>query len=162
MNTLEFIYKQAGDADIADLVHLRLQFALELAGEQTEVQVQTLKQQLTTYFRSSTKDGTCISYIAMHHNEIAGIGTMHIRLMPGNFKNPSGKWGYLMNIYTVKKYRRQGVCKSIIEKLMAASMKAGVTAFELHATPMGAPVYTNMGFELHNEPTYRNYVTPTV
>ena len=93
--------------------------------------------QLTDYFSKATVDGTCISFIAKSGNEIAGIGSVHIREMPGNFKNPSGKWGYIMNMYTVPEFRRFGICTAILKELIDASTKAGATAFELHATESG-------------------------
>ncbi len=74
--------------------------------------------------------------------------------MPGNLKNPSGKWGYIMNMFTVPEFRRKGICKSILNLFVEEGKKIGITAFELHATKEGEMVYTQ-GFIHHNEPTLR-------
>ena len=86
-----------------------------------------------------------------------GIGSVHIRRVPGNFKNPSGVWGYLMNMYTLPEYRGRGICSRILTLLVDEGRQLGITAFELHATEQGRPVYEKNGFEIHHEPTLRKY-----
>lgn len=151
----EITYHKATLSDVADLVENRIAFALELSGEQPREKIEALREQMTGFFEEATKTGVCISILAKCENEIAGIGTVHIRQLPGNFKNPSGKWGYVMNMYTVPKFRRRGVCKKIVNDLVDEGKLVGVGAFELHATKAGAFVYVQCGFELFPEPTYR-------
>lgn len=88
-------------------------------------------------------------------NDVAGIGSMMIRLAPANFKNKTGKWAYIMNMYTIPAYRRKGVCKGILNELVEKGKKMGIGAFELHATKEGELVYKQNGFVIHSEPTYR-------
>jgi hypothetical protein len=45
-----------------------------------------------------------------------------------------------------------------LQELIEAGKKAGVTAFELHSTKAGEPVYLKNGFEFHTEPTLRKYM----
>lgn len=45
----------------------------------------------------------------------------------------------------------------ILNKLIETGTECGLTAFELHATDDGAPLYRKQGFELHDQPTYRRY-----
>lgn len=154
----EITYHKATINDTATLVDTRILFALELSGEQSEDEIQALKKQMTTYFSKATVDNTCISFIAKCDNKIAGIGSVMLREQPGNFKNPSGKWGYIMNMYTLPEFRRRGVCRSILNLLVEESKKYGITAFELHATKEGEKVYTQEGFIYHNEPTLRKWL----
>ena len=154
-----FIFNRATVNDVKLLVELRTTFALELSGLQEAQDVKDLEKQLTEYFTKATTENTCISYIAYRDNRVAGIGSVMLRQQPGNFKNPSGKWGYIMNMYTVPEFRRQGVCKGILEALANDCWESGITALELHATPAGAVVYEKSGFTIHTEPTYRKYKT---
>lgn len=151
-------YSKATQADIQGLVDNRILFALELSGGQNEEAIQLLRNQMTNYFSNATMDNSCISFIAKCDDIVAGIGSVHIREMPGNFKNPSGKWGYIMNMYTVPEFRRKGICKSILNLLVQEGKKMGVTAFELHATKDGEMVYIQEGFIQHNEPTLRKFI----
>ena len=136
----------------------RVAFAIELNGKQSAEKIEALETQLTNYFAKATADNTCISFIAMCNNEFAGMGSVHLRDMPGGFKNISGKWGYIMNMYTIAKYRRKGICKNILHLLVQESTNIGITAFELHATEEGEMVYKQEGFTQHIEPTYRKLV----
>lgn len=145
--------------DAAILTEWRIQFALELSGPQEPEAIQTLQKEMEKYFKQATTDGTCISIIARTGSKIAGIGSMHIRITPGNFKNPTGRWGYIMNMYTVPSFRRRGICKAILNALVDAGTKLGITAFELHATAEGERVYVKNGFELQHQPTYRKFLS---
>lgn len=152
-------YHKATINDTSILVENRILFALELSGGQNQEAIQALSKQMTNYFSKAIADNTCISFIAKCDGIVAGIGSIHLRETPGNFKNPTGKWGYIMNMYTVPNFRRKGICKDILNLLVEEGKKNGITAFELHATIEGELVYKQNGFEIHNEPTYRKFTT---
>lgn len=151
-------YRIAQLYDISTLVENRIQFALELGGAQESNAIEILRLQMTNYFTKAIADNSCISIIAEHGNNTAGIGSVHFRELPGNFKNPTGKWGYIMNMYTLPAYRKNGICKTILNLLTEEGRKLGITAFELHATPQGEPIYLQQGFKKHIEPTLRKYL----
>ena len=155
---MKITYHKAAPEDIELLIDLRIQFALELSGPQPEEKIQHLKREMRHYFKRAIPENSCISFIARCDGAVAGNGSVQIREQPGNFKNPSGKWGYIMSMYTLSGFRRKGICKAILDLLIAEAGKQGVTAFELHATKEGEPVYKNNGFDYHIEPTLRKYV----
>ena len=156
---MNITYHKATINDISVLVDNRILFALELSEGQNEDTIQSLRNQMTDYFSKAIQDNTCISFIAKFDEIVAGIGSVHLRDMPGNFKNPSGKWGYIMNMYTIPSFRRKGICKGILNLLVEEGKKIGVTAFELHATKDGEMVYIQEGFVHHNEPTLRKFIS---
>ena len=156
---MKITYNKATQADVSTLVDNRISFSLELSGDQPSDKLDALKIQMTAYFSKATVDNSCISIIAKFNGIVAGIGSVHLREMPGNFKNPSGKWGYIMNMYTVPEYRRKGICKNILNLLVEEGKKQGITGFELHATKDGEKVYIQEGFIHHNEPTLRKFIT---
>ena len=155
----EFNFHKAGIEDVKILVEYRIRFAIELVGEQPKEKIEFLRNQMTDYFSIATVDDSCISIIAKWKDEVAGIGSIHLREMPGNIKNPSGKWGYIMNMYTVPKFRRKGICNEILNCLINEGKQNGITGFELHATKDGEPIYRKNGFELHYEPTLRKIIS---
>lgn len=67
-----------------------------------------------------------------------------------------------MNMYTIPAFRRNGVCKTILDLLVEEGMKKGITTFELHATNEGALVYKINGFEIYDEPTYRKFISKAI
>ena len=61
-------------------------------------------------------------------------------------------------MYTAPPFRKNGICRNILDKLISDAANSGITAFELHATKQGESVYKQNGFEIHNEPTYRKFI----
>jgi predicted acetyltransferase len=61
-------------------------------------------------------------------------------------------------MYTLPSFRRKGVCKNILNLLVEEGKKYGYKAFELHATKEGEKVYSQEGFELYHEPTFRKLI----
>jgi hypothetical protein len=104
------------------------------------------------------QNNSFIVYLAKRGNEIAGMGGIVIRQQPGSFKNPSGRVGYIMNMYTFPFFRRMGICTKILNLLLTEAGLFGINAFELHASEMGEKVYELNGFVKHNEPTYRKFI----
>jgi len=154
-------YHKAGPDDVQALVDFRIVFALELTGKQQPRAIENLREQMTAFFNRATADQSCISILAKCNGRVAGIGSLQMREQPGNFRNPSGRWGYIMNMYTVPEFRRKGICTAILDSLVEEGRKSGITAFELHATRPGEPVYRKNGFDKHSEPTYRKYIDET-
>ncbi len=152
------LYRLAIKADVQTLVNTRIRFAIELSGPQPEDKITHLHSLMTAYFTQAIEDGTCDSFIASVDGQTAGIGSVNYRQVPGNFRHPSGKWGYIMNMYTYPEFRRMGICTQILNLLIDAGKARGVGAFELHATEAGEPVYVQQAFIKHTEPTYRKIV----
>jgi ribosomal protein S18 acetylase RimI-like enzyme len=151
-------YRKTTIDDLQTLVDYRVEFLLDFWGEQSQDAIEALKINAESYFEKTLTDDSYVCFLALSDETIAGIGGMIIRQQPGNFKNPTGLFGYLVNMYTIPSFRRKGICSTILEMLIKEGRKRGISAFELHATKEGEPVYQKHGFKIHNEPTYRKYI----
>ena len=82
-----------------------------------------------------------------HDNDmVVGCASMSfIRMMP-TFSHPSGIRAHLMNVYTRKNYRRQGIARRMVELLIRETWKKGATEISLDATELGRPLYESLGF----------------
>ena len=69
------------------------------------------------------------------------VGCMAIRVNPGNFTQPSGRVGYVRNMYTASDYGKRGNCSEIVARLIESAMEMGIFSFKLHATKMDEPAY---------------------
>lgn len=143
--------------DIDVLIDYRILFAKDLLGELSPEDEAAQRESLRQYFTKET-GGNYICWYAAINGEVAAIAGMVIRYGPGNMKNPSGTWGYIMNVYTMPQHRRKGLSGILLDMLTATGAERGITAFELHATQAGEPVYIKSGFKLHPEPTYRKFL----
>lgn len=154
----QIVYERATLSDLDDLIRLRIEFAIALGGEREPELIERIKIQLRSYFTKSLPARTSIWYLAKCNGTSVGAGGVMIREQPGNFANPGGIFGYVINMYTVPAFRKNGICGNILELLVKAGAHEGVMAFELHATEEGEPVYQKHDFKIHNEPTYRRYL----
>jgi GNAT superfamily N-acetyltransferase len=151
-------FRKATVSDIPTMVDYRIDFMEEFLGKQPEEKVMELKTYLRNYFKEAIVSGAYVCYLALDEGYVAGMGGIVFREQPGSFKNPSGRVGYLMNMYTVPSYRKKGICSRILEQLIEEGKQRGLVAFELHATKDGEPVYQKRDFKFHTEPTYRRYL----
>ncbi len=154
----QIIFRKAGTNDIQILVEARVDFLGEYWGAQDSDIANKLMAELHLFFETEIQANTYVCWIAMHENNLVAIGGMKIIQKPGSFRVPDGRCGYIMNMYTAPEFRRRGLAKTILEKLMEEGNAAGIHFFELHATADGEPLYIQNGFELHKEPTYRKFV----
>ena len=149
--TADLTYHLATANDAELLAKYRCLFLCELAGGSPSNKKE-LEAALVTYFRQAIASGSYISYLAKLNNEIAGLGGLVFREQPGNFKNPSGKTAYILNMYTLPPFRRMGICNGILERLVENAKSRGVQYFELNATAEGRAIYKSFGFQSPHDP----------
>ena len=91
-------------------------------------------------------NGDHVTVLAMDGDNVIGCASMSfIRIMP-TFDHPTGKRAHLMNVYTRYEYRRQGIARKMVERLIEETWKRGATEISLDATESGRPLYESMGF----------------
>ncbi len=84
--------------------------------------------------------------LAISDGKAIGCATIcYINIMP-TFDHPTGKRAHLMNVYTNKDYRRQGIALKMMDWLIDEAMQEGVTEISLDATKSGEPLYERCGF----------------
>jgi GNAT superfamily N-acetyltransferase len=152
-------YQIATISDIELLVQSRIDFLEDHWGKQEPSSVEKLRPELKKYFSTAIASGEYIAIMALNENKLIAVGGVVLRWQPGSFKIPEGKIGYIMNMYTIPEFRKQGISSAILDLLLEESKKRGYTVFELHATKSGEPVYIKNGFYKHSEPTYRKFIT---
>jgi len=155
---MDISYRKATPADIDLIVEYRIEFLEEFWGPQTGNSKEDFKKYFRNYLAKGFSENNFIFYLAYSGSTNAGIGGVIFREQPGNFKNPSGRVGYVLNMYTPTKFRRLGIGETILNKLIVDTKEMGITLMELHSTKDGVPLYEKNGFKIHPEPTYRKYL----
>ena len=61
------------------------------------------------------------------------------------------KYGYIWGVYVELPYRGQGIAKKLTGMAVDYLKSLGCTRVVLHASPLGKPVYSSLGFSESNE-----------
>ena len=92
-------------------------------------------------------EGDQTTVLALDGEIVIGCATIcYFSVMP-TFSHPSGKRAHLMNVYTAKEYRKQGIGMKMVNILIDDVWNKGATEISLDATEAGRPLYKKCGFE---------------
>ena len=92
-------------------------------------------------------EGDQTTVLALDGERVIGCATIcYITIMP-TFSHPTGRRAHLMNVYTTKEYRGQGIGKKMVNMLIDDAWNKGATEISLDATEAGRPLYKKCGFE---------------
>ena len=105
-----------------------------------------LKPALRDYYERHMADGTFVSWIALDGDRIIGTSGMSFVEKPPYFGCPNGKIGLLSSMFTSNSYRRRGIAKELLEKVVNEAKEHGCGTVQITASDMGVLLYTDFGF----------------
>ena len=106
-----------------------------------------LEAVLKDYYLRHLSDGTFISWLALDNDRIIGTSGMSIVEKPPYFGCPSGKIGLLSSMFTDPNYRRKGIAKTLLSKVIDEAKTQGCGTVQITASDMGVLLYSDYGFE---------------
>lgn len=101
---------------------------------------------LIDYYRRHMADGTFVSWLALDGEKIAGTSGMSFVEKPPYFGCPSGKIGLLSSMFTVPEYRRKGIARELLSRVVEEARAYGCGAVQITASDMGVLLYSDFGF----------------
>ena len=104
---------------------------------------------LKDYYKRHMADGTFVSWLAMDGDEIIGTSGMSFVEKPPYFGCPSGRIGLLSSMFTNPNYRRKGIAKELLSRVVSEAKEYGCGTVQITASDMGVKLYTDFGFN-HN------------
>jgi predicted acetyltransferase len=144
-------YRKANINDIDDLVRMRLMFLKEAQNvTNTELDDYVMKS-LKDYFSNNIFNDNFISWIACENNKIIATSGLCFYTMPCSYKHLTGKTAYIMNMFTLPKYRKAGIAIKLFELVVKEAKDLGYKKIQLHASEMGRNLYKKFGFEEVND-----------
>lgn len=142
---LKIEYKKLTENELDVFIEMRIN-QLKEEGAKEDID---LKPALKDYYKRHMADGTFVSWLAMDKEKIIGTSGISFVEKPPYFGCPSGKMGLLSSMFTNPNYRRMGIAKELLHRVVEEARKYGCKTIQITASDMGVKLYTAYGF-VHN------------
>ena len=139
---MHIAYRRLVEDDLETFINMRItQLREEGATEKLN-----LIPALMDYYHRHMADGTFVSWLAMDGEKIIGTSGMSFVEKPPYFSCPSGIIGLLSSMYTDPDYRRRGIAKELLRRVVEEARDYGCGSVQITASDMGVLLYTDFGF----------------
>ena len=136
-------YKIADKQDIDQVMEIRLEMLLEVNNLSEQYQY---ADDFVSASREYFLNGDQTTVLAIDDGKAIGCASIcYINVMP-TFSHPTGQRAHLMNVYTSKNYRKQGIAERMVNMLLREAWERGATEISLDTTEVGRPFYRKLGF----------------
>lgn len=143
---MDIVYRRLTEADLDTFISMRI---VQLREEGAKENVD-LVPHLRDYYHRHMSDGTFVSWLAVKGEQIIGTSGMSFVEKPPYFGCPTGKIGILSSMYTDPKFRRMGIAKELLHRVVGEARDYGCGTVQITASDMGVKLYTAYGFK-HND-----------
>ena len=143
---MEIEYRRLTEKELDNFIDMRIHQLREEGAKEDIDLVPALKD----YYQRHMAEGTFVSWIALDGNTMIGTSGMSFVEKPPYFGCPSGKIGLLSSMYTDPDYRRKGIAKELLSRVIKDAKEYGCGTIQITASEMGVKLYTDFGF-VHNE-----------
>lgn len=139
---MNIIYRKMVSDDLDTFISMRIKQLREEGATEDFDLVPALKD----YYERHMADGTFVSWLAVDGDKIIGTSGMSFVEKPPYFGCPSGRIGLLSSMYTNPDYRRMGIAKELLAKVVEEAKRYGCGTVQITASDMGVLLYTDFGF----------------
>ena len=138
----EIQYRKLTADDLDTFIQMRIRQLREEGAQEDFDLVPALKD----YYDRHMADGTFVSWLALDEEKIIGTSGMSFVEKPPYYGCPTGRIGLLSSMYTDPEYRRQGIAKELLTRVVEEARAYGCGTVQITASDMGVLLYTNFGF----------------
>ena len=138
----EIQYRKLTADDLDTFIQMRIRQLREEGAQEDFDLVPALKD---SYDRHMA-DGTFVSWLALDEEKIIGTSGMSFVEKPPYYGCPTGRIGLLSSMYTDPEYRRQGIARELLTRVVEEARAYGCGTVQITASDMGVHLYTNFGF----------------
>ena len=139
---MNIIYRKLTENDLETFISMRIN-QLREEGATDEMD---LSPALMDYYQRHLAKGTFVSWLALDGDKIIGTSGMSFVEKPPYFGCPTGRIGLLSSMYTNPDYRRQGIAKELLRRVVEEARAYGCGTVQITASDMGVLLYSNFGF----------------
>ena len=129
-----------------DKIDIFVQMRINQLREEGATEDIDLAPALKDYYARHMADGTFVSWIALDGDRIVGTSGMSFVEKPPYFGCPSGRIGLLSSMFTDPAYRRKGIARELLSRVIEEARAYGCGTVQITASDMGVLLYTSFGF----------------
>ena len=158
-----FCIRPATIADVSTLARHRAEMFRDIHGMPDD-QLDAMADASRRFFEVAMPSGEYLAWLAEPEPSpgevVAGAGLQLRRALPSIRHHAeitevaTGLQGIIVNVFTERAWRRRGLAKMLMEKVIDGGRAAGVSHLVLHASAEGRPLYEALGFRPTNEMRY--------
>ena len=140
---MNITYRKLTESDLDEFIRMRIvQLREEGATEDIDL-VPALKD----YYHRHLSDGTFVSWLALDGEKIIGTSGMSFVEKPPYFGCPTGRIGLLSSMFTDPDYRRRGIARELLDRVVSEARSYGCGTVQITASDMGMKLYSAYGFK---------------
>jgi GNAT superfamily N-acetyltransferase len=147
-DTSAISYREATTADVETLADLRWRMETERHPEHpaTEANHAAYLEAARQNIHAEIAAGRHIAFLAEADGEAVACAILIWWMMLPSLTDLHRKRGYVSSVYTDPAWRRNGVARALMERLIARAEAMDVRRLILNASEMGRPLYLDLGF----------------
>ena len=139
---MNIIYRKLTDYDLEIFISMRIaQLREEGATDEMD-----FSPAIMDYYQRHLANGTFVSWLAWDGDKIIGTSGMSFVEKPPYFGCPTGRIGLLSSMYTNPDYRRQGIARELLRRVVEEARAYGCGTVQITASDMGVLLYSDFGF----------------
>lgn len=145
----QVLYRKAIKSDALELSICRADFLDEILNNFDNPQRPVLLKELEIYFSEKLEKEELVAWLAVYNNEIISTSSMVIWDVPLGYSGigKGARRGYVLNMYTKKAFRRNGLSALLLKKLEEEGRALNLELLHLNATDDGMGIYKSNGYK---------------
>ena len=141
-----------GTADDAETIAAHRRSMFSEMGHGDEAALDAMTAAFLPWLRQRMNDSEYLAWLAIGPDGsiVAGLG-LWLMDWPPHMIGPGARRGNILNVYTERPFRRQGIARRLMDIALDWCRANGIRAVILHASEDGQKLYEQIGFERTNE-----------
>ncbi len=147
----DFSIRSATLADLAVIMHHRRSMFFDM-GYRDEAALAAMRATSEPFFAKGLANGSYVGWLVENplKQVIAGGGLIAFEYHSSP-ADPFPRRPVIVNMYTEPGYRRKGIARELMKRMIDWCRKEGFGSVLLHASEDGRPLYESLGFQPTNE-----------
>lgn len=118
--------------------------------EEGEILNNDLVNNLKDYYYAHLLEGSFCAWVVKNKNQIIATSGISFVERPPYMKCINGKLGIVSSMYTLREFRRNGIAKMLLKKLIEEARIRECYIIQITASNIGIKLYESCGFEKNN------------